>query len=371
MASKQRHGVNEKERSLIREYHRNNPLTTQRSLAEWASNQFGRRINAIMIRRTLSDRFNYVDSLKFTPGSVGLTRYYEADFPLLKKALYEWFLKVEGKLTITGDMVQQAAHELWVKMPDFRQFKEPKWSSTWLTGWKARFGIKRFRKYGEAGSVNLAEAAARLAECQEIAQGYDPEDTYNTDETRLFWLTVPDITLGTQRVPRTKQKKDRITALFTSNATGTHKLSPWVIGKAKNPRCFGSKSYKIANLPLVWRSNKKAWMTSLIFLEFLEWFANQIRAKKPYKKVVLFMDSFSAHESAVREIQERDANDPSRQKFTNIRIEFLPKNATSVYQPMDQGIIANVKVYYRRKWLVFMVLATLDGRDPLTTITLF
>ena len=44
--------------------------------------------------------------------------------------------------------------------------------------------------------------------------------------------------------------------------------------------------------------------------------------------------------------------------FSNIRVEFLPKNTTSRTQPLDvldAGIIKTWKVYYRRKLLRYVV----------------
>jgi hypothetical protein len=38
------------------------------------------------------------------------------------------------------------------------------------------------------------------------------------------------------------------------------KKKPLVIGKAAKPRCFNT--LKINNLPVIWRNNKKAWMTA-------------------------------------------------------------------------------------------------------------
>ena len=33
--------------------------------------------------------------------------------------------------------------------------------------------------------------------------------------------------------------------------------------------------------------------------------------------------------------------------FSNVNVQFLPPNTTSVLQPCDQGIITNFKLYYR------------------------
>jgi hypothetical protein len=46
---------------------------------------------------------------------------------------------------------------------------------------------------------------------------------------------------------------------------------PFVIGKAVKPRCF-----KNNNLPVIWRNNKKAWMTAATTME--EWL-NMFNAK--------------------------------------------------------------------------------------------
>ena len=43
--------------------------------------------------------------MKFPAGVIGLTRYYEAAYLLFKKALFKWFLKLEGKITVTSDLV--------------------------------------------------------------------------------------------------------------------------------------------------------------------------------------------------------------------------------------------------------------------------
>jgi hypothetical protein len=50
------------------------------------------------------------------------------------------------------------------------------------------------------------------------------------------------------------------------------------------------------------------------------------------KQALLLMDNFSAHELAVEQLKES-------MLLTNTRVMFYPPNATSIYQPLDQGII--------------------------------
>ena len=75
---------------------------------------------------------------------------------------------------------------------------------------------------------------------------------------------------------------------------GTEKLPPLIIDKAKKPRSF--KNGKM--LPLPYKNNKKAWMTSDVFEEWLrkldQGFAAQIR------KVAMIVDSCLAHPHTLR-----------------------------------------------------------------------
>ena len=52
----------------------------------------------------------------------------------------------------------------------------------------------------------------------------------------------------------------------------------------------------------------------------------------------------------------------------NIRIAWLPANATSLHQPLDQGIIQNWKVYVRKQLVKFMVNSFDAGKDPTASI---
>jgi hypothetical protein len=68
-----------------------------------------------------------------------------------------------------------------------------------------------------------------------LAAEYSPRNTYNIDETSLFWKLTPDRTLATKASSRGKKAKDRITLALIANRDGSDKLDVWVIGKSKNP----------------------------------------------------------------------------------------------------------------------------------------
>ena len=96
-------------------------------------------------------------------------------------------------------------------------------------------------------------------------------------------------------------------------------------------------------LPVTYRSNKNAWMTSMLFEEWIrKWDAALAREGR---KIVLMVDNCTAH--------------PHLDSLTNIRLEFLPANTMSLIQPMDQGVIKNLKTFYRKE-LVQITIAAID-----------
>ena len=125
------------------------------------------------------------------------------------------------------------------------------------------------------------------------------------------------------------------------NADGSEKLPLLVIGKSLKPRCFKN----VKKLPVEYRANKRAWMTSKIFTEWLVSLEKHFTSQK--RKIVLIIDNCPAH--------------PCDLKLMAIKLVFLPPNTTSVLQPCDQGIIQNLKFQYR-KLLLRKYLATIEGK---------
>lgn len=82
----------------------------------------------------------------------------------------------------------------------------------------------------------------------------------------------PDRGLSTEQMSGKKKDKFRITLGFLCNATGTEKFPIFFIGRYKSPRCFKHRDPE--SLGFYYRNNKKAWMNSELFEEWVILFAS-------------------------------------------------------------------------------------------------
>ena len=183
-----------------------------------------------------------------------------------------------------------------------------------------------------------------------LLSNYGLENIYNADEFGLFYQCLPDKSyqLKTEKCSGGKHSKIRITGLAAANAVG-NKLPMFVIGKAKNPRCFKN----IKKLPCRYRSQRKSWMDSVLFEEWVRDVNKKFQAEG--RKVALIIDNCPAH--------------PIIENLSHVKLVFLPPNTTSVSQPMDQGVIRCLKAHYRKR-LVKLILRSLDSNKPLPKVPL-
>ena len=153
----------------------------------------------------------------------------------------------------------EKAKHLYVKHYDNDKFAA---NRGWLTNFKKRVGIRSLRVSGEKLSNGQEAVAPFITKLNDKIKELCllPCQIYNADESGLFWKMLPDRTLVHAReksAPGRKISKEKITFLVCSNADGRHKLNLLVIRKAQRPRCF-----KNVQIPVEYRSTKKAWMTS-------------------------------------------------------------------------------------------------------------
>ena len=105
---------------------------------------------------------------------------------------------------------------------------------------------------------------------------------------------------------------------------------------------------------MLYYSQSKSWMTRDILSDVLVKINRKL--KKKGRSVLLFMDNAGCHPADLKD------------KFSNIKIAFLPANMTSKLQPLDLGIIMNFKVHYRQ-FLMHYVLAKIEECSSATEVT--
>lgn len=217
-------------------------------------------------------------------------------------------------------------------------------SGGWLKRFKDRHGIRQLQLTGEKASAD-EEAAKHVtfSLANVITEGnYKLENIYNADESGLNHRAMPKRTLvlGEEKVAvGGKVSKERITIMCCANATGSHKIKILAIGKSKQPRCFP----KNGKLPVHYDYSKKAWMTTAIFVKWYDTiFIPEVKAHQKkinsFGDVLLLLDNAPTHPNA----ENLDREDGA------FKVQFLPPNVTSVIQPMDQNVIASLKVRYRK-----------------------
>ncbi|KAH8032244.1 hypothetical protein HPB51_024021 [Rhipicephalus microplus] len=112
--------------------------------------------------------------------------------------------------------------------------------------------------HGKSGIVD-EQAADEWSNLRTAALRKEYADKYifNLDEAALFYKMLPNRTYTPKgkACSGAKQHKDKITMLFSANATGNEKLPLLIIGKSLNTRCFRN-----ARLPrdVTYRANKTA-----------------------------------------------------------------------------------------------------------------
>ena len=177
-----------------------------------------------------------------------------------------------------------------------------------------------------------------------LLSNYKLEHIFNADEFGLFYQCLPNKTLHlkSEKCSGSKNSKIRITALGAANSVGD-KLPMFVIGKSKAPRCFKN----VTSLPCRYRSQKKSWMDSTLFEEWVR--ELNVKFQNENRKIAFIINNCPAH--------------PTIADLSNVKLIFLPSNTASVSQPMDQGVIKCLKAFYRRRLINLMIKPLEQGQD--------
>ncbi|XP_037505778.1 tigger transposable element-derived protein 4-like [Rhipicephalus sanguineus] len=249
---------------------------------------------------------------------------------------------IAKKIPVSGDILKQKA-EVFVLQMNVKDFK---FIDRWLRNFKSRNDLKFKKMCGESGAVDDSVVAEYWdGKLQFLLQQFPPNDIFNCDETGLFYKLLPEKTLAFAGDPchGGKHSKEWLTVLVGSNMSGSEKLLLLVIVKSKHPRCFEGA----VTLPVLYEANKKAWVTQQLFEAYVRKLDR--RFEQQNRRVLLFVDNCAVH-GHIKDLKA-------------VQIEFLPPNTTAILQPMDQGVIRNLKHHYKSRVLSRMVLCYDSGKS--------
>ena len=158
-------------------------------------------------------------------------------------------------------------------------------SEGWLYRFKHWHHIYSVIQQDKAASTPIEKLSEYRKELQENLKNYDLNDIYNCDKTALFWQLEPSKTLAHGEILGTKQSKERISIMLACNAM-SDKLKLLVIHKHANSHAF--KGIDKTNLPVYYYWNKKAWMQTSIFQNWIKK-VNEIM-RQQNKNIIMLLD---------------------------------------------------------------------------------
>ncbi|XP_036607845.1 CENPB DNA-binding domain-containing protein 1 [Trichosurus vulpecula] len=234
-------------------------------------------------------------------------------------------------------------------------------SRGWFVRFKERHGLPSFKVSNEAAGAAVAGELKYSEVLKSIIQkgGYTPHHVFNIGETGLYWKRMPEktfISVEENAAPGFRSAKDRLMLLLGSNAAGDFKLKPLLVYHSENPKAM--KGYSKPNLPVIWRSNKKAWVTRSIFHEWFTYFfcpavEKYCAQNNLANKALLILENAPCHPVNLSDLCD------------NVRVEYFIENKADAIQPMGQGVISTFKAHYLRKTFQHLI-GGADGEDKST-----
>ncbi|XP_035226057.1 tigger transposable element-derived protein 1-like [Stegodyphus dumicola] len=174
------------------------------------------------------------------------------------------------------------------------------------------------------------------------------------------------ITAEEKTMPGLKPMKDRLTLAICANEIGDCKIKPLLVYHSENPRVFKSYNISKENLPVMWRTNPKAWVTRKFFAEWINLVFGPSVKKYPQKnnlpmQALLFLDNAPTHPP--------NLEDDLLQEFKFIKVPYLPPNTTPILQTMDQQAWLGVTTRtltsaWKKLWPEAVAERAFEGLEP-------
>jgi hypothetical protein len=189
-------------------------------------------------------------------------------------------------MTLTEEFIRKKGKKLGQHLGVAKGFS---YSDVWLHNFKRCYGIKSYALHGEAGSADQEGINLANKHLRDLLEKGGLQHMVFTMKKRVgcFGDRCPR-TMATGKRAGRKKEKERVTFSVCCNATGTHKMSLLVIGKAARPRSFPRSFDPKRDLVVRYANNKSAWLTKRDYARWVGEVKSEMRHKKC--KVVLLTD---------------------------------------------------------------------------------
>lgn len=262
-------------------------------------------------------------------------RFRDPSFPDIEFALLSWCKDAQANnLTISGSILVERANSLAIDI-GHNNFKA---SNAWISRFKARNDIVCQNHSVKSASASTMAVTRWVSKLKSVMTEYAESDIYSVGESGLFYRMLPEQCLDykDEKCFDGKKSKDRLTLILACNMDGSDKRNVRVIGKCMNSQIFKGVKY----LPVDYRFNKKSFLTTSIFEDWLREFNEDMKHQK--RNVLLILENCHAHKVTV--------------KLDSVRLLYLPQILSSKMLPLNQGIISSLKTCYRTRIVYLTVL---------------
>lgn len=255
----------------------------------------------------------------------------------INRLTWHWYEHKKAQcLPVQGPVVQAKAREFAEEF----EAKEFKASNGWLERFKKRYNLH----FGSHECFTMKDDKPWKENVMSVTDGYRPEDIFTLQEVGLLFRAPPDKTffscVGCSLDEIKASASERLTVLLCCNMTGEFH-NPVVVGKmSPNP--------SLRQASVTWRSNRRSWMTSMIFEKWLREFDSKLKSED--RHVVIFLDLTTSH--------------PPHSQLSNIKLVFFPQGKSQEIHPHNLGITDAIRYSYRKKLLLHVINNLQDHKGP-------
>ena len=266
---------------------------------------------------------------------------------------------IQKRIMVSTSGIKQKALSLFASIkestPNANNNEKFSASNGWFERYKTRSKILDVISSGGAVVADRAAALQYKTVLQKIIEdgGYCDRRIFSVAETTLFWKRLPaKACISKGEKFNSGSSKENMALLLGGNAEGDLKLKPMLVYRSENPRAL--KNYVRESLPVIWRSNKRAWINQELFTD---WFINSFcPSVEKYcednnlsNKVLLLLDTVPCHPTNLNDVCE------------NVDVIYLPPNTSAILHPFNRGLISAFKAHYLRGTFLKATEYTHDG----------